>query len=172
MRAGEESIGFFTKLAAEKLGITKNKLRHLTMALEKHGYQFTRNKSNQRIYFQENLEMIEKLLQKVKNDVTIDEAAQSLCEGKENSYPPAVEETVLPQARRNVFLPDSQIHSMIEQVAASAAEQAANQVMKNFSTELERRIELRDKQLMLRLREMTEEKKRHKKGLFAKILGQ
>ncbi|WP_262392485.1 hypothetical protein [Sporolactobacillus inulinus] len=61
---------------------------------------------------------------------------------------------------------------MIEQVAASAAEQAANQVMKNFSTELERRIELRDKQLMLRLREMTEEKKRHKKGLFAKILGQ
>ncbi|GAY76026.1 hypothetical protein NBRC111894_1580 [Sporolactobacillus inulinus] len=37
--------------------------------------------------------------------MTIDEAAQSLCEGKENSYPPAVEETVLPQARRNVFCP-------------------------------------------------------------------
>jgi hypothetical protein len=69
-----------------------------------------------------------------------------------------------------VTLPPDQFRSVIEEVAASAAEQAVDRVIENFSSEFERRIELRDKQLMMRLREVSESK-RHKKGLVSRLFG-
>ncbi|MCQ2009177.1 MAG: hypothetical protein ABF629_00015 [Sporolactobacillus sp.] len=170
MRADEDSIGYFTKLASEKLEITKNKLRHLTMALEKYGYLFTRNKSNQRIYFQEDLGTIKQLLEQVKNGLTIDDAAQTICGKKDLSHLPANVAHDLVSEHDVVTLASDEMHAMIEEVAASAAKQAADRVIENFGSEFERRIELRDKQLMMRLREATEAK-RHKKGLVAKLLG-
>ncbi|MET1249748.1 hypothetical protein ABWW58_13300 [Sporolactobacillus sp. STCC-11] len=170
MRADEDSIGYFTKLAAENLEITKNKLRHLTMALEKHGYKLTRNKSNQRIYFPEDLVSIRQLLKKVKEGLTIDEAAQGICEKTDLTHLPAnVAQDMLLSKGEVTLLPD-QFRSVIEEVAASAAEQAADRVVENFSSEFERRIELRDKQLMMRLREASESKRR-KKGVVSRLFG-
>ncbi|MCO7126977.1 helix-turn-helix domain-containing protein [Sporolactobacillus shoreicorticis] len=170
MRADEDTIGYFTKLASEKLEITKNKLRHLTMALEKYDYTFTRNKSNQRIYFREDLDKIRQLLEQVKNGLTIDDAAQTICNKTDLSQLPANVAHDLVAGRDEVSLASDEIHAMIEEVAASAAKQAADRVIENFGTEFERRIELRDKQLMMRLREASETK-RHKKGLVAKLFG-
>lgn len=170
MRADEDSIGYFTKLAAEKLTITKNKLRHLTMALEKHGYHFTRNKSNQRIYFSEDLASVKRLLKKVKEGLTIDEAARGICEQTDLTQLPANATQDMHLSQGEVSLPPDQFRSVIEEVAASAAEQAVDRVVKNFSSEFERRIELRDKQLMMRLREASESKK-HKKRLVSRLFG-
>lgn len=170
MRADEETIGLFTKLASEKLNITKSKLRHLTMALEKNGYQFTRNKSNQRIFFKEDMETISQLLEKLNTGLTIDDAAKRICDKTDLDHLPAAVEYGLTVSRSEVTLAADQFQAMVEQVAASAAQQAADRVVENFSTEFERRIELRDKQLMSRLREIAESKKQ-KKGLVARLFG-
>ncbi|MCL1632620.1 helix-turn-helix domain-containing protein [Sporolactobacillus sp. CPB3-1] len=164
MRADERSIGYFTKLASEKIGVTKDKLRHLTMGLEKHGYRFTRNKSNQRIYFREDLETIRQLLEKIKAGKTIDKAAQEVCENKKKEQLPAFgsADVDASQTAEEIHMKQSQFHLMIEEVASSAAKHAVDDMINHFSTEFERRIELRDKQLMMQLRETVDEKKRKK----------
>ncbi|MCO7176159.1 hypothetical protein ACFP7A_09750 [Sporolactobacillus kofuensis] len=170
MRADNETIGYFTKLAAEKLNVTKSRLRHLTMALEKNGYRFTRNKSNQRIFFQEDMETISQLLDKVKSGFTIDEASKTICRKTDLDHLPASTEYGVVISGNEVSIATEQLRSMVEQVAASAAQQAADQVAQRFTTEFERRIELRDKQLMVHLREVTEAKKR-RKGIVFRLFG-
>jgi hypothetical protein len=177
MRFNRENIGYFTKTVAEQLDITVSKLRRLTVALEEQGYKLSRNKSNQRIYFSKDIQMIGRLIALLKKGKTIEDAANQLAgEGESvaaEAQPVDVtvvnwdEPVVTPSG---ISLSESQFRTMIEQVAATTAKKAADEVMSRYDREMQRRIELRDRELVTRLREASEAG-RKKKHWLTKMIG-
>jgi DNA-binding transcriptional MerR regulator len=177
MRFNRENIGYFTKTVAERLNMTVSKLRRLTVALEKHGYKMSRNKSNQRIYFNRDIRTIKELTMLLKTGVTIDDAADQVASGKdaapEKAAPAEIalvnwdEPMVTPSG---ISLSESQFRTMIEQVAATTAQKTADEVISRYDREMQRRIEQRDRELVTRLREANEAS-RKKKHWLTKIIG-
>ncbi|WP_010631154.1 MerR family transcriptional regulator [Sporolactobacillus vineae] len=177
MRFNRENIGYFTKTVAERLNMTVSKLRRLTVALEKHGYKMSRNKSNQRIYFNKDIRTIEQLTGLLKRGLTIDDAAEQITRGRGfapgkaepgdanliNWDEPAITPSGIP-------LSESQFRAMIEQVAATTAQKTADEVISRYDREMQRRIELRDRELVTRLREANEAS-RKKKHWLTKMIG-
>lgn len=177
MRFNRENIGYFTKTVAEQLGITVSKLRRLTVALEKQGYKMSRNKSNQRIYFSRDIQMIERLIALLKKGITIEDAANQLSREGESApaKPKSVDVTVVNweepmMTPSGISLSESQFRAMIEQVAATTAQKTADEVMTRYDREMQRRIELRDRELVTRLREASEAG-RKKKHWLTKMIG-
>lgn len=169
--------GCFTKQTADKLRVTRSKLRRLTMALEKHGYIFSRNKTNQRVYYERDVQAIARLMAEMKKGKTIEYAAAEMC-GKTVGVPDVIPGADVPDSVRQPSGPPEtditfsveQLRLMIEQVAASTAEKTADRVIEKYDREMEMRIERRDRELVNRLREASETG-RKKKGLLSKFFG-
>lgn len=177
MRFNRENIGYFTKTVAERLNMTVSKLRRLTVALEKHGYKMSRNKSNQRIYFIRDIQTLEQLTLLLKRGITIDDAANQLTQsntsvqGEADPVDVAVVNWEAPVTTPSgISLSESQFRAMIEQVAATTARKTADEVISRYDGEMQRRIELRDRELVTRLREANEAS-RKKKHWLTKIIG-
>lgn len=176
MRSRRENIGYFTKTVSDKLQITLSKLRRLTQALEKQGYTFTRNKSNQRIYFGSDIQTLQQMITKIRKGRTVEAAAGEVL-SQNSDMPqttteenPSVFEWDEPEITGSgISLSASQFRLMVEQVAATAAEKTAEEVVRKYDHEMERRIELRDRELMTRLREMSEAG-RKKKGWLSRVI--
>lgn len=173
-------IGYFTQIVSEKLDVTRSKLRRLTTSLEKHGYVMTRNDREQRIYFDKDIQAIQRLLGKMRDGRKIEDAAGEVC--GEMSIGAAKEPTDVGRVEQcstrvqvssdvRLQLTADQLRLMVEQVAATTAEKTANKVIEKYDRSMERRIELRDKELVSRLREIRDgaRGKKHKKGLVSRL---
>lgn len=174
-------IGYFTQSVSEKLDVTRSKLRRLTTALEKHGYEMTRNDREQRIYFDKDIEAVHRLLRKMRAGRKIEDAAEEVCGelsigatreptdvGSVNQRSTSTQ--VSPDVR--LHLTADQLRLMVEQVAVTTAEKTANKVIEKYDRSVQRRIELRDKELVSRLREVGDGARgRNKKGLVSRLFG-
>ncbi|RYL88856.1 hypothetical protein EWI07_13525 [Sporolactobacillus sp. THM7-4] len=174
-------IGYFTSTVSQKLKMTKSKLRRMTLALERNGYKMTRNHRGQRIYFENDMQAILRLQEKIKKSATIDDAAGEVClemnheEMPENREMQGQDEQKsgsvvrLNPDERMPFL-TKQIHLMINEVAAATAEETAARVVEKINRGIDRSIEQRDKELVARLRESSESfTERHRKGWLSKL---
>ncbi|RYL93301.1 hypothetical protein [Sporolactobacillus sp. THM19-2] len=178
MSTGKGNYGYSTRQVVEKLKVTRSKLRRLTLALEKHGYHFPRKKSNQRIYFEQNVQMISQLMLEMKKGKTIDYAAAELCGGPAGLPQAELTKAALHSSGSGTLkLPETEIsfsaeqfRLMIEQVAATAAEKTAENVIERYDREMERRIERRDRELVNRLREASEAGVK-KNNFFSRFIG-
>src|SRR5690606_24681512 len=56
-----QDFGFFSKIAAEKIGIGKDTLRTWSLKLESEGVEFERNERSQRIYYEKDVRMLENM---------------------------------------------------------------------------------------------------------------
>lgn len=176
MRSGRENIGYFTKTVSDKLQITLSKLRRMTLALEKKGYVFTRNKSNQRIYFDSDIMAVQRMITLMRRGHTIETSAGEVV-NQRSATPelrteenPSLFEWEEPEiTETGISLSASQFRLMVEQVAATAAEKTAEEVVQKYDREMERRIELRDRALVTRLREISETGRR-RRGWLSRMI--
>lgn len=180
MKTAKGTTYYFTKDVLKKLNITRNRLRGLTTAIEKQGRRFQRNKNNQRLFFEEDVQLLSALQNETRQGALLEEAADKLC-GKKNkiaalpinmSATPSDEVPILPAQRlaaQTIALTEEQFRLVVEQVAVSAAEKTAEHVIKKYDHEIEQMIERRDRELMNRLREASERGSK-KKWLF-RVLG-
>lgn len=177
-----EEVGYYTQTVAEQLNLTGNQLRHMSAALERHGYRFERNKRRFRIYFEQDMRAIRQLQHKMSEGKNADEAAGEVCAeigagaseiGDEVAADPRAP---LPQTREvrmnGVRMTADQLRMMVEEVAATTAEQTAGRVIEKYGKAIERTIAIRDKQLVSRLREANElAREKNRKGWLSRMFG-
>ncbi|MFT8316773.1 MAG: hypothetical protein ABF651_00720 [Sporolactobacillus sp.] len=174
MKAARGETGCSTKHVYEKLNVTRSKFRRLTTALEQQGYIFTRNRNNQRIFFEKDIQLFTHLLEETRRGTLLDDAAKAVCGNTHSSElapTPPVNPLVPAQqiAESTLALSADQFRLVVEQVAATAAEKTAELVVRKYDREMERMIERRDRELVNRLRELSETG-RKKRWLF-RMLG-
>lgn len=164
MRTAKGTTIFYTKDVLKALGISRNKLRGLTTAIEKQGRRFQRNKTNQRLFHESDLVLLRQMLQAGRDGVLLDEAAQQFCQQEDGPQQSEVAASLFPEASAADFpsgpniapaiaLTEEQFRLVVEQVAASAAEKTAEKVAKKYDSAIEKMIERRDRELISRLRE-------------------
>ncbi|MCI1857067.1 MAG: hypothetical protein LKI80_02790 [Sporolactobacillus sp.] len=174
MGTSRQNIGYFTKTVADRLHISRDKIRRLTQALEKEGYVIRRNRHHQRIYFEADIQAVKQIAEQMKRGRTTEEAAKTIT-GKfpkpadDPDHAPAYIDWEEPEKTESgITLSAAQFRLMVEQVAAATAEKTADRVMQRVDLEMERRIERRDKELMSRLSEVRKAA-RKKKNLLTRL---
>jgi hypothetical protein len=143
----------------------------------------TRNDREQRIYFDKDIEAIDRLLKKMRDGRKIEDAAGEVCgelslrTAEESAGTDSVRKqptSTSVQVSRDVRMQITadQLRLMVEQVAATTDGKNGQQGRWEYDRSMERRIELRDKELVSRLREVRENAGgRNKKGLVSRLFG-
>ena len=166
--------GMFAKELALNLDINTNTLRRWAIELEEHGYEFSRNDKNQRIYYERDilaLSDFQKIIEKIQSLKNTAKAVVSKVNDKKNA------ETmlgVIENSKDKIVFSKEELDDLINRVADEAVERAAEHISRKFMDV----IEQRDKKIVHNLTETMEQKRleiaaateeEKKPGLFARF---
>lgn len=147
--------GAFSKDVALHLDINKNTLRRWSLELEKHGYEFTRNEKDQRIYYQRDIVALtdfQKLLDKTQSLENTAKAIATKVRDKENADRML---SVFDESNAKVTFTKEEIEALLQQTAEETAVKTAEHLMKRFDDMIERR----DKELVHSLQDSMEQRR-------------
>ena len=166
--------GMFAKELSLNLDINTNTLRRWAIELEEHGYEFSRNDKNQRIYYERDilaLSDFQKIIEKTQSLKNTAKAVVAKVNDKENA------ETmlgVIENSKDKIVFSKEELEELINRVADEAVERAAEHLSRKFMDV----IEQRDKQIVHNLTETMEQKRlevaaaieeEEKPGFFARF---
>lgn len=163
--------GMFAKELSLNLDINTNTLRRWAIELEEHGYKFSRNEKNQRIYYERDilaLSDFQKIIEKTQSLENTAKAVVSKVNDKKNA------ETmlgVIEDSKDKIVFSKEELDDLINRVADEAVERAAEHLSQKFMDV----IEQRDRKLMHNLTQTMEQKQlevaaateEDKKGFFS-----
>lgn len=150
----------FTTDAAKLLNLGVSTLRKYAALVEAKGYEFERGTNNGRIFRENDLTLIAKMIEAMaKEGVTIEQAAET-----------AVQST--PQVKKQKIEPNIELHAFIEQMKELEAQQASLTAMnkelvkqvENLTEKIEERE--RDQQLFKIIEDSRKKKKRRGIAIF------
>lgn len=165
--------GMFSKEVSLNLDINTNTLRRWAIELEEHGYTFSRNEKNQRVYYERDilaLSDFQKIIEKTQSLQNTAKAVVAKVNDKKNA------ELMLGVIENNddkIVFSKEELEELINRVADEAVERAAEHLSQKFM----HIIEQRDKQIVHDLTDTIEKKRlettltteEEKLGFFARF---
>jgi DNA-binding transcriptional MerR regulator len=175
-----------TSDVANIVGIAKPTVNKYTRALEKAGYQITRNHKGNRIYTENDIRIIEKVKDQ-SNDtkMPVEQIANILVSQQKGNTDSTIQSisdiTTLKENEvktgDSLHINDEQYHTLLDEI------DSLKQLIINQQKYIDEKLEQRDRRLLESIREMqevkqlqleiaaTQEEEEKKKGFFARLLG-
>lgn len=147
--------GMFAKELSLNLNINTNTLRRWAIELEEHGYEFSRNDKNQRVYYERDilaLSDFQKIIEKTQSLKNTAIAVVAKVNDKKNAE---MMLGVIENSNDKIVFSKDELEELIDRVADEAAERTAEHLSRKFMDV----IEQRDKQIVHNLTDTMEQKR-------------
>ena len=183
-----DDIGLYAETIYKRLDIKESTFRRWASDLEKSGYEFQRNQRQQRIYYQNDVRIMQQLKALIDDGFTKQEAIKKVLENQNelSAHPLApADQTGTNQLlqrlpKEDVALIGELIHQAVKQsneqqheqmksIIHDAVEENTQKLMNELDLKLKDLVESRDREVVLQMQENYEMKTQKKRSLFNRI---
>ncbi|MCX4074703.1 MerR family transcriptional regulator [Bacillus subtilis] len=145
--------GFFSKDVAKKLNITTSSLRRWSIELEKYNYIFSRNDKDQRIYYKNDIKILEALQKLLSSSIPLNSAVKNVIQNKEN-----YKESISKDDDAELLISKNELRQLIGDEVKSALEEERETFLKVLNDKMNNVIERRDRELLYEISKNREQK--------------
>lgn len=166
---GNQVKAYWSKEIAMELDISTSTLRKWSLALEREGYTFIRDENDRRAYILSDLDVFKQMQKLIHNGVSVEDASNAVAvrylSDSSDQRTLAVRQKNNDEERSHAYLElltqNQEMKTLLERLEQTVHQQTASltQEIINQREYIEESLKRRDEQMLIALREMSEQRK-------------
>lgn len=150
-----KEFGVFSKEVALHLEINPNTLRRWSIELERHGYEFTKNEKNQRLYYERDLVALSDFKRTLEKTQSLENAGKAVVARVREKKNAEKLLSVIGEEDEKISFTKDELQEFVTKIIEDTVSKTATEIGKKMDD----RLEKRDRQLVRQLNESMEQRR-------------